>query len=88
MSTRMVASVGSTMRDGCVRGAAFARGVHTPVHTSKLDGQKRRVVDLASVDEDVGVRVAGYAQLALSDQSADFGPRLTLFVEDADSAVS
>jgi hypothetical protein len=46
--------------------------------------EKRDEIDLASVAEDVRIRVRGHRELALLDEQADLCPRASVLVKEAD----
>jgi hypothetical protein len=46
--------------------------------------ERRDEIDLASVAEDVRIRVRGHRELALLDELADLCPRASLLVKEAD----
>ena len=56
--------------------------------SGRVVGQDGRVVEFATVREDVRVGVRRDAQLALSDETADLGPGAALSMEERDAPVS
>ena len=72
----------------CTHGDELAfGGARRPGLRSDQRRDERRVVELATVGQDVRIRVRGEAELPLAHQPADLGPRASLPMKQRDPAV-